>query len=406
MQSLLYVPSSNQTANASLMTVQTLRSPGATTAIVNTVANVPTKFYGTMGAPHTFVDPVTGETITIISEATAVDAAFSVSGSTIVIDAIASGYTDTRGSLVGDIIVIKPITEWANNLFNLLNQSHNDNGSIKESAIVYQPTVSDYIQTGGIWSALTGFNATMTALTCYQAGRLGSVAAVATRAFTASKDTYVDILRNTTTGAFSLVYTEVANNATTGFTLAANSLRLAKVVTSGVGVTSVVQGAYDGLGNPIRSIAPVNQRQIINPYRFSAYCSTGKTISTANSIVDLQTEITDPNNNFDTTTSRYYAPFHGWYQLNASAWWGSAGASSTEWARMYIKKNGSTTGMPSTARLNGQGDASRYIVPIMSTMIELNAGDYIELWLEVVGSRDLVANPTTTYMNGFLFSEV
>lgn len=261
MQSLLYVPSSNQAANASLMTVQTLRSPGATTAIVNTVANVPTKFYGTMGAPHTFTDPVTGETITIISEATAVDAAFSVSGSNIIIDAIAPGYTDTRGSLVGDIIVIKPVTEWANNLYNVLAQSHNNDGTFKNDSITSEaPFVDavdpvlrmkelmfDHIVAGG--GVLAGINygvtltASLSAGVCYINGYRQLIAAVASRAYTASKDTYVDALYNAS-GTATIVYTEVANNAASP-ALAANSVRLGIVVTGASNIaaaTSVNQG--------------------------------------------------------------------------------------------------------------------------------------------------------------------
>lgn len=223
------------------MTVQNVRSPGASDIIVNTVTGASTNFYASMGAPHTFIDPVTGETITIISEATAVDFAGRIDSGKVVIDAIAPGYVDTRGSLVGDIVVIRPITEWANNLFNTISASHNDDGSIKNSAIIYNPNISDYIQSGGVWSVLTGFNAAMTALVGWQAGNRNIVAAVATRAFTLSKDTYVDVLRNTGTNVFTLVYTEVNNNAASP-ALAANSIRLGIVVTSGAAITFINRG--------------------------------------------------------------------------------------------------------------------------------------------------------------------
>jgi len=66
-------------------------------------------FCASMGTPHTFVDPVTSETITVISEATAVDFIGHVDGANLEIDTIAPGYTDA-GSAVGDIIIIKPTT--------------------------------------------------------------------------------------------------------------------------------------------------------------------------------------------------------------------------------------------------------------------------------------------------------
>jgi microcystin-dependent protein len=128
MQSIAYLRGSAGTANSSVATVQNVRAPGATTILVNTVSGIPPKFYASMGTPHTFTDPVTGEIITVVSEASAVDFAGSVSGGNLNIDAIAPGYTDA-GSKVGDIVVIRPNTEWANNLANTLVAEHNDDGT-------------------------------------------------------------------------------------------------------------------------------------------------------------------------------------------------------------------------------------------------------------------------------------
>lgn len=261
MKSIAYIPGSNGAGNASQMTVQNVRSPGASDILVNTVTGVSTKFYGSMGAPHTFTDPVTSETITIISEATAVDFAGHVDTGKLVIDAIAPGYVDTRGSLVGDIVVIRPNTEWANNLFNVLGQSLNDDGTIKDTAITYQPTISDYIQSGGVWSTVSGLNGAMTSLTGWQGGHLNTVALITSRTFTVSKDTYIDVLRNTVTNAFSIVYTEVANAAASP-ALAANSIRLAKVVTSGAAITSIVQSGIDSLSNTIKPSGSIGASNI------------------------------------------------------------------------------------------------------------------------------------------------
>ena len=121
--------------------------------------------------------------------------------------------------------------------------------------------LTDFVVSGGVWSQLSGLNGQMTAVTAYITGYRSSIVAVASRAFTASKDTYVDILR-TTVGAvttFTLVYTEVANGAAAP-ALAANSLRLAKVITSGVAITSVVQTGWDSLGNKIKPSGAVGVR--------------------------------------------------------------------------------------------------------------------------------------------------
>lgn len=260
MQSLAYIPGSNGAANPSLMTVQTVRAPGATTITTNTVAGAPTKFYATMGAPHTFTDPVTGETITVISEATAVDFAGTINAGKVDIVAIAPGYADTRGSLVGDIIVIRPVTEWANNLFNVLGVSHNDDGTIKNDAISSAAMFADpvdpvlrgsefmanFVASGGAVVATTGLVASISNIVYYIAGARYTLSSIANKTFTANKDTYIDI---TTAGV--LTYVEVANGATTGMTPTANSTRIAKVVTNGTTVTSITQKGRDPLGNNI-----------------------------------------------------------------------------------------------------------------------------------------------------------
>lgn len=133
MKSLAYIPGSDGSANASLMTITQVRTAPATSITVNTVAGVPQKFLASMGTPHTFIDPVTGETITVISEASAVDFAGHIDSGKVEIDAIAPGYTDL-GSKVGDIIVIRPITEWANNIHNILSEAHDDDGKLKAGA--------------------------------------------------------------------------------------------------------------------------------------------------------------------------------------------------------------------------------------------------------------------------------
>jgi hypothetical protein len=256
MQSIKYLPASSGVGNPSLMTVQTLRAANATTIITNTVAGVPAFFYATMGTPHTFTDSVTGETITIISEATAVDFAGHTNSGQLVIDAIAPGYTDA-GSKVGDIVVLRPLTEWANNLFNILNAgAHNDDGTLAKTAMdtFYKPgdlTPYNFVVAGGAVIAGLGYGTTLTASlsagACYINGLRNTIAAVATRTYTASKDTYVDALYNAS-GTATIVYTEVANGAASP-TLAANSIRLAKVVTGAniAAASSIQQWGVDSV---------------------------------------------------------------------------------------------------------------------------------------------------------------
>lgn len=142
---------------------------------------------------------------------------------------------------------------------------------------------------------------------------------------------------------------------------------------------------------------------INNPYRFSAYCSTGKPVTNGNWLVDLQTEVTDPNNNF--SSSRYTAPVSGDYQLSAQIWVGISGLSTTEGCAANILKNGTSLPADSVATsstLVGTGNTLGITKPSVSKMVYLAAGDWIELWLGTNATRDIVAGARSTYMTGHL----
>ncbi len=108
-----------------------------------------------------------------------------------------------------------------------------------------------FIPDGLVWSALTGLNAGMTSGQYYSnSGILLPITAVTSRAFTASRDTYVSIGQNG-----SLGYSEVANNAAQP-ALPSNSNWLAKVVTS----ASTVTGVTD-----MRQTAPIASHNVDFP---------------------------------------------------------------------------------------------------------------------------------------------
>lgn len=100
--------------------------------------------------------------------------------------------------------------------------------------------IFDHVVSGGVWSGdayASTRNASMTAMVCYINGLPITIAAVTARSFTASKDTYIDVLSNgDNTG--TLVYTEVANNAASP-ALAANSIRIGIIVTGASNIASV-----------------------------------------------------------------------------------------------------------------------------------------------------------------------
>lgn len=221
--------------------------------------------------------------------------------------------TDT-GNAIGDTVVCMPTAAWADDVTEGLRVEHNVDGThaaITSTSVtatgtaqaatvistgdiqhrstsietIRNETQFDYVASGGVWSGDSygsTRNASMTALTCYINGRRGTISAVTARTFTASKDTYVDVLNSS--GTFSLVYTEVANNAASP-ALAANSIRIAIIVTGAsniANVGSVNQGeeykllpiassipyqVTDSLGNLICSRDPnsklIGYRQIV-----------------------------------------------------------------------------------------------------------------------------------------------
>lgn len=161
MASIQNIKGSDGSGNASTATVQSTRSALASTIVVDTVAGINADgFSGSMGTPHVFVDPVTAETIVVISEATAVDFTGHVDGSNLEIDTIAPGYTD-NGSAIGDIVIIRPTTQWSDTLAEVLEVAHRDDGTLKP-AVIYDSNGNEeikFIATGSAVNEITIANA-------------------------------------------------------------------------------------------------------------------------------------------------------------------------------------------------------------------------------------------------------
>lgn len=117
--------------------------------------------------------------------------------------------------------------------------------SINPNTLLSETTLDFVKANTGVWSADSAgasLNGSMTAATLYINGIRVPVGAVTAHAFTASKDTYVDIDVNG-----NITYTEAANNAASP-ALAANSIRVAIIVTAAgsiVAAGSVNQGQPD-----------------------------------------------------------------------------------------------------------------------------------------------------------------
>lgn len=112
-------------------TITVDRASGSATNTVDAVTNWPTNFIATSGLQIT--DSNGNKTL---DPATILVYAGHKSGSTVIIDTIAAGYTDpARGNKIGDVIIIKPTTMWVDNLADFLAVSHTDLGLLNTAAI-------------------------------------------------------------------------------------------------------------------------------------------------------------------------------------------------------------------------------------------------------------------------------
>lgn len=204
------------------------------------------------------------------------------SGTTLAIVAVPVFGSDQVYAAGSTTQVYIPLSSYAHNkLIDHLTEEHNQNGthsavtatSVSTAALISTGDIQlrstsletirtetefDYVASGGVWSGDaygSTLAASMTAITVYINGRRGTVSAVTARAFTASRDTYIDVLNNS--GTFSLVYSEVTNNNASP-ALAANSIRIGIIVTGAgniAAVGSVNQGQQDKV-LPIASSVP------------------------------------------------------------------------------------------------------------------------------------------------------
>lgn len=127
-----------------------------------------------------------------------------------------------------------------------------------------------FVASGGLIAISSGLIGTFSNIVYYIGGKRYKKSSVANRTYTASKDTYVDI-----DAAGTLTYTEVANNAASP-ALAANNIRLAKVVTGAASISRILQNALstgatgqqelsglDSLGNSIYPTDPQGELSLV-----------------------------------------------------------------------------------------------------------------------------------------------
>ena len=225
---------SDGSGEAVLANIESDRAVSATTLDVDSVDNWPEKFVIATGTPNAS-NQITASTVTLMYG--------HLDSGDVVIDGFAPGYTDI-GNTSGQIAVIKPNTFAQDELVRLMRVALNDDGTVKPSDI----TLAGFVFSGGIWTQDTGLAADMTALIFYINGLRYTADGQTGQAFIQSRDTYVDVGIN---GVID--YQDVANGATAP-DLETDHIRIAKIVTDGTTITSIVQSGHDSIGKSIYQV--------------------------------------------------------------------------------------------------------------------------------------------------------
>lgn len=129
-----------------------------------------------------------------------------------------------------------------------------------------------------------------------------------------------------------------------------------------------------------------------NPYKFSVYRTTALTTAVGFQKLVLDTEQFDTNNNFASGT--FTAPVSGFYQFNWLFTISIVSTSNDTVATLY--KNGvvETWG----TEIESQGGTGS------SDLLQLTAGDTIEMWVYTQVASAIIAAKTSTRLSGYLIS--
>ena len=260
-------------ANDALLALETKLGTGSS----NQLASTGSILVGTGSGATEWVDTLTSPSITTSLldsnnntwiEETAVASAVNY----IVIGNNSTGNAPSTGSAGSDTNVDYNLTTQGSGVVR-------DNGS---SLLGFRSSFANFIATGLAWSTGSGLAGSMTSGNIWINGVEYSVSAISSHTFGASVDTYVDYTAGT-----GIVYNAVSNGAASP-SLAANSIRIAKVVTGASSISSITQNpANDSLGNPIGPIGPVGVDTLSIGAQSAYVASTETTAST--SYADLAT---------------------------------------------------------------------------------------------------------------------
>ena len=260
----------------------------------------------------------------------------------------------------------------------------------------FDESFADYVYSGGTIGVASGLIASISSGVVYINGRRLTLNS-ASKTFTASKDTYVDVVALSGSNTATLSYTEV-NSGVSGSAPVSNGIHLGMVQTHTASITRTVQSGTDVLGNPINTPSPTAPVLLSNPYKFKAYRNAAYTpANSATTKYPFDAESFDTNNNYDAVTNyRYTCPVSGFY------YFGGHMQSGTTSGRLLLMlyKNGAehhrfTDDTIPTAQETHGG----------STIVQATAGDYFEFYYYVVTpSAATVGSALHNSFEGFLIS--
>jgi len=186
-----------------------------------------------------------------------------------------------------------------------------------------------------------------------------------------------DVLNIGTPSDGTVTAGKIATNAVTTAKIATNAVTTAKITDANI--------TQAKLGSGVSGTGPA----------FHAHPASAQSIS-ANTFtkVNLGTERFDTDGKFDVSTSRFTPTVAGYYSVSAAVTLANANFSST-WGILQIRKNGASH----TGIVNGIGGfESRHGVSC-SGIIDLDADDYIEMYIYIGSAQSVSHNTNETHFS-------
>lgn len=143
MASVDLIKASNGSGPAARATLTSSRAIGVYALTVNSASNYPATFIAELGTIDPMTNMIDVTTVQVVN-------CTLTAPTTITIDSWAPGYSDL-GNAPGDVVIIRPTTEWANNLADVLDTSHTDTGALNSTALTQAVTATQTAATTTGW---------------------------------------------------------------------------------------------------------------------------------------------------------------------------------------------------------------------------------------------------------------